>query len=92
MKVSEKLVKLIEVEFAGKKVLEIRSTGRGYWQKRDGMWSWYAVLNSRQEIGSADTMTECVKYGIRMLEPHRFHRGEVEVMAKTPRRGESKNV
>ena len=41
------------------------SLGRGYWQKKNGAWSWHIVdkdgCSLRWDIGSPDTMRECLE-------------------------------
>lgn len=39
-----------------------RRTRAGYWQRSMGAWSWYIqTRNSHIDVGSSDTVTECVK-------------------------------
>lgn len=42
-----------------------KSLNRGYWNKKNGAWSWHVIDQDGHtlnwEIGSPDTMTECVK-------------------------------
>lgn len=59
MRTSEKLIARLKADF-GFEIRKIERIQRSKTKKEAGTWAWSAVLVDGMEIGSEDTMLECV--------------------------------